>query len=86
MQFFSNEFAATLQYFTFPFEVVGLTLATIEVRFGKLTAKINNLMSIQVAKWRQAKVDLKKNHPTLYRLHGGDSRFRRSAIFRNSIV
>ena len=33
MAFFSNEISAVLQYFTFPLEVAGLTLAAIEFRF-----------------------------------------------------
>ena len=43
MEIFSNEIASTLQYFTFPLEVVGLTLATIEVRFP--------LMARQISEW-----------------------------------
>ncbi|MFT7243931.1 MAG: hypothetical protein ACI82A_001279 [Candidatus Azotimanducaceae bacterium] len=33
MVFFSNEMASILQYLTFPLEVIGLSLAFIEVRF-----------------------------------------------------
>jgi hypothetical protein len=43
MAYFSMEVATTLQYFTFPLEVVGLTFAAIEVRFpdkAKLIARI----------------------------------------------
>jgi hypothetical protein len=38
--FFSNEISNTLQMFTFPMEVIGLTLAAIEVRFPVIAAKI----------------------------------------------
>ena len=48
MEFFSNEMANTLQYFTFPMEVVGLTLAAIEVRFPG-TAE---LLADRVSDWR----------------------------------
>ena len=41
MAFFSNEIAYTLQYFTFPSEVVGLTLAAIEVRFPRVAARMH---------------------------------------------
>ena len=41
MTFFSNEIASMLQYFTFPLEVVGLTLATIEMRFPVMASRIN---------------------------------------------
>ena len=45
MAFFQPEFASTLQYFTFPLEVIGLTLATIEVRFPSTTRSIASLLS-----------------------------------------
>jgi hypothetical protein len=41
MTFFSNEIASVLQFFTFPLEVVGLTLATIEMRFPLIASRIN---------------------------------------------
>ena len=44
MEFFSNEIASTLQYFTLPLEVVGLTLATIEVRFPRVAARMHQYM------------------------------------------
>ena len=44
MEFFSNEIASTLQYFTFPLEVIGLTLAAIEVRFPKLAARMHQYL------------------------------------------
>jgi hypothetical protein len=44
MGFFSNELASTLQYFTFPFEVVGLTLAAIEMRFPVVASRINTYL------------------------------------------
>ncbi len=40
MEIFTNEVASTLQYFTFPLEVVGLSLATIEVRFPETAKRI----------------------------------------------
>jgi hypothetical protein len=39
---FSNEISNTLQYFTFPLEVIGLTLAAIEVRFPVLAKSIDS--------------------------------------------
>ena len=33
MSFFSNEIASILQYFTFPFEIVGFALALVEIRY-----------------------------------------------------
>jgi hypothetical protein len=41
MAFFNNEAAYVLQYVTFPLEVIGLTLATIEVRFPSLAVRIS---------------------------------------------
>ena len=40
-----NEIAATLQYFTFPLEVVGLTLAVIEIRFPSSARKIEAVIT-----------------------------------------
>ena len=42
MAFFSNEIASILQYFTFPLEVIGPTLATIEVRFPTIAMTITS--------------------------------------------
>ncbi len=44
MEFFSSEIASTLQYFSFPLEVVGLTLAAIEVRFQDVAKAINEYL------------------------------------------
>jgi len=44
MELFSNEVSSTLQYFTFPLEVVGLTLAAIEVRFPQVASRINSYL------------------------------------------
>ena len=44
MEFFSNEIAFTLQYFTFPLEVIGFTLALIEVRFSTFAAFLHYKM------------------------------------------
>jgi len=43
MELFSNEISNTLQMFTFPLEVIGLTLAAIEVRFPVLARSIWSL-------------------------------------------
>ena len=43
--FFNAEIAAELQYFTFPLEVLGLALATIEVRYPVLTSRIASWLS-----------------------------------------
>ena len=40
MAFFTSEIAYTLQYISFPLEVIGLTLATIEVRFPDIATSI----------------------------------------------
>ena len=45
MQFFNTELAATLQYFTFPLEVVGLSLAVIEIRFPAHARRIELIIS-----------------------------------------
>jgi hypothetical protein len=45
---FSNDVSNTLQYFTFPLEAIGLTLATIEVRFPGTARWITNF----VGDWR----------------------------------
>jgi len=44
MGFFNDETAYLLQYFTLPLEVIGLTLATIEVRFPRLALRISELV------------------------------------------
>lgn len=41
MEIFNDEIAASLQYFTFPLEVIGISLALIEVRFQHLTKRLN---------------------------------------------
>jgi hypothetical protein len=42
--FFSAEISNTLQLFTFPLEVIGLSLAAIEVRFPMLAARMGEFM------------------------------------------
>tara|TARA_B100000315_G_scaffold185806_1_gene174990 strand:- start:20768 stop:21280 length:513 start_codon:yes stop_codon:yes gene_type:complete len=42
---FSNELSNTLQMFTFPLEVIGLTLAAVEVRFPELAARLAGYVS-----------------------------------------
>ena len=58
MTIFSNEAASILQYFTFPFEVIGLTLAAIEVRFpataNRLDSYFTKRSSIQEVKFKVA--------------------------------
>jgi hypothetical protein len=44
MSFFSAEFAYALQFITFPLEFIGLTLATIEVKFPGTAARIAQSM------------------------------------------
>ena len=41
MGFFSTEMSNMLQYFSFPLEVVGLTLAAIEVRFPETARRVS---------------------------------------------
>ena len=43
---FSNEISNTLQYITFPLEVVGLTLAAIEVRFPNVARRIEAFLEL----------------------------------------
>ncbi len=47
MAFFSNEIAYTLQYFTFPLEIIGLTMASIEVRYPDKAVLISRIVSFQ---------------------------------------
>ena len=53
MTWFSNEVANTLQYFTFPLEGVGLTLAMIEVRYPTLARAIADRIAGLAARNRQ---------------------------------
>lgn len=52
MALFSNEVAGSLQYVTFPLELVGLTLAMIEVRFPALAARIASYISTELTRAR----------------------------------
>ena len=45
MEFFNNETATLLQYFSFPLEVVGFSLAMIEIRFPALALSIIGFMN-----------------------------------------
>ena len=56
MVFFSNEIAFTLQYITFPFEVFGLTLATIELRFPHTAKRIHDYLLKDKA-WTEVELD-----------------------------
>lgn len=47
MGIFTNEFAVILQYFTFPLEVVGLSLAALEVRFPKRARLVAKALKFQ---------------------------------------
>jgi hypothetical protein len=44
---FSNEISNTLQMFTFPLEVLGLTLAAIEVRYPQAAKLITHVVAFQ---------------------------------------
>ena len=44
MGFFNESAATTLQYFSFPLEVIGLTLALIELRFPATAARLTRLI------------------------------------------
>lgn len=66
--FFSEEVAASLQYVTFPLELVGLTLALIEVRFPKLAAYITR----QIERLSGPMQELRSDRP------GSDSMMERS--------
>ena len=63
MEFFNNEIASILQYYTFPLEVVGLTLAAIEVRFPGTAELITN----RVSDWRSL-TSSKIEHPLRFLL------------------
>jgi lipopolysaccharide export LptBFGC system permease protein LptF len=54
MAFFSNEISNALQYFTFPMEVIGLTLALIEVRFPRVAEGIVNAINLQMQRQRDS--------------------------------
>ena len=54
MALFSNEISNTFQYFTFPMEVVGLTLALIEVRFPRVAEGIVNAINLQMQRQRDS--------------------------------
>ncbi len=73
MQLLNNDLASSLQYVSLPLELIGLTLATIEVRFPALTSRINSYLESQVQMWGVAKTQIKEDHPLIYKLHGGDS-------------
>ena len=45
--FFSDQISNSLQMFTFPLEVIGLTLATIEVRYPGTARLISTLVAFQ---------------------------------------
>ena len=60
MEIFSNEVASTLQYFTLPLEVIGLTLAAIEVRFPSLASRIAGYIVTAVEKGERDGADLKR--------------------------
>lgn len=74
MQLLSSDLASALQYVSLPLELIGLSLATIEVRFPIMTARINAYLEKQVENWGVARSAIKKRHPLTYKLHGGDSR------------
>lgn len=75
MQLLNSNFASSLQFVSLPLELIGLTLATIEVRFPILTSRINAYLESQVHLWGVAKTQIKQKHPFVYKLHGGDSRW-----------
>ena len=52
MTFFNDNVATVLQYFTFPLEVVGFTLAFIEIRHPVLTNKMSGWIQLIVEKIR----------------------------------
>ena len=60
MDFFNPSTAATLQYISFPLEVIGLTLALIEVRFPTTAAR----MTRTVERLAQPVDELRHGRPT----------------------
>ena len=55
MDFFNDETAYVLQYITFPLEVIGLALATVEVRFPRTSARIVGWVERQVSSLKLVK-------------------------------
>ncbi len=79
MAFFSSEVANIVQLFTFPMEVIGLTLATVEVRFPELAARIAGRLDRVASRIRDVEqVDQQKNQ----RLWGQIRRRQWRAAFR----
>ena len=67
MGFFSNEFASTLQYFTFPLEVVGLMLAAIEVRSPTIAAAItSSIKDFVTPRYEKMLKDLQDEHTAIF--------------------
>jgi len=65
--FFSNEIASTLQYFTFPLEVVGLMLATIEVRSPTMAAAItSSIKDFVTPRYEKMLKDLQEEHTAIF--------------------
>jgi len=69
MTFFSEEIASLLQYITFPLELIGITLAMIEVRFQKLTDRLNVMLKTWYVMIKESEDRFYEKHPWLKKLN-----------------
>ena len=56
MEFFNDEVAYVLQFYTFPMEALGLVLATIEVRFPLVAQKITLAVNTEWEKYAETQI------------------------------
>ena len=68
MEFFSDNVAFTLQYFTFPLELIGLTLATIEVRYPGKARAIAQYITDRVTSAQLDEQAFAISHPRIWKL------------------
>ena len=68
MELFSNNVAFTLQYFTFPLELIGLTLATIEVRYPGTARTIAQYITDRVTSAQLDEQAFAISHPRFWKL------------------
>jgi len=69
MEIFNENTAALLQYFTFPLEFIGITLALIEVRFQALTLRLNAMLKQSYNMIKASEDRFYARHPWLKRLN-----------------
>ena len=68
MPFFNSEYSTLLQYFTLPLELVGLSLAAIEVRFPIIANRMNLVLADYFEHVRADDKIMQKAHPKIHRL------------------